>query len=98
MRFRDEDNDLKSKILQKFTRESDNLLKQAVIKVQTLGGEMDLWYILGKQKGTNKSAVLSAIRLNVSVEIEGEENSVFCHFRYTCLHDVSLDVLDFDIR
>ncbi|CDW52932.1 Phorbol ester:diacylglycerol binding protein [Trichuris trichiura] len=84
VRVWDEDNDLKSKLRQKLTRESDDFLGQTIIEVRTLSGEMDVWYNL--EQTSQQSAVIRAF-MSISFIIIAKKTVAIFSVQYICFDE-----------
>jgi len=71
---RDEDDDLKSKLRQRLTREPDEFLGQTIIELRKVIGEMDVWYNLGK--GNLSTMVARTVRGSVDSEQRTDKSDV----------------------
>ena len=98
IRVWDEDNDLKSKLRQKLTRESDDFLGQTMIEgnpnmttkkwdsVRTLSGGEWMCGTIWREELKSRD-VSGAIHLHIKMDIKGEERLSPYHIQYTCLHE-----------
>ena len=85
IRVWDEDHDLRARIRHKLTNEQDEFLGQVVLEVGRLSGEMDDWHNLEqRQEGQEVSG---AIRVQILVDIKGEDTAITYYEQYKLLHD-----------